>query len=122
MTAKKNISIEKVVKTAEESLLKKLSDRMEVVEVITETGVGGNGPYSKEIKKEKLIKADLNAIIFALKAHSGEKWNLDEKEMNKAKLEKLRAEAGSLTDSAAFTLSEKLSNYTGIDSEQIKFS
>ncbi len=130
MTAKKSTPVketvptEKIVKAAEKSLLNKLEDHKEVVETITEVWKDANGNVTKqhESVKEKLVKADLNAIIFALKAHSGEKWNFDEKELNKAKLEKLRAEAGSLNDPAALTLSEKLSSYTGIGPEQLKFS
>jgi RNA-splicing ligase RtcB len=95
MTVKKEMPTERIAQTAEKSLLKKLTDHTEVVETISEVWKDADGVVTKthESTKSKLVKADLNAIIFVLKTQIGEKWNSDEKELNEAKLEKLKAEA-----------------------------
>lgn len=110
----------KIVKEAKESLIKKLSDHMEIVEITTEEGSGGvRGSYEKKITKEKLVKADLNAIIFALKVLDGENWNHDEKEINEAKIAKMKAEVSKLSESSEHELSEKLMNYVSEQPENL---
>ena len=112
---------ENIVTTAEDSLFKKLIDRTMVVETIRDIWKDGDGNVVKEhvSEKEKLVPADIAALIFALKNHKGEVWDKDEKEMNKVKIEKLKAEAKSLMEGGGLgaSVEEKLRNYLGGEKE-----
>jgi ACT domain-containing protein len=66
-----------MVERAEKSLFDKLEDRMALVETFTEFWEDAEGKVIKThtVKREKLIQADITAVIFALKARVPEKWN-----------------------------------------------
>lgn len=112
-----------LVLTAEDSLLKKLKDRYDITEELIEQWVDKDGKVIKQHKiiKKRLIPADTTAIIFALKAHKGNVWNTEEKQMNEAKVEKIKLESKNIEQhkDLASVIGDKLSGYLE-DKENIK--
>lgn len=108
---------DKIVLTAEDTILKKLQDRYELSEELIEQWTDEKGKVIKQHKtmKKKLILADTTAIIFALKAHKGEVWNADEKKINDKRIDLLDIKTKNLekpNDIAVF-IGERLNNYLG---------
>ena len=63
--------------TAENTLYKKLKDRMATVEETVEQWTDKNGKVIKQHKviKKRLVQANITAIIFALKNTDPKRWN-----------------------------------------------
>ena len=68
---------ENMALTAENTLYKKLKDRMATVEETVEQWTDKNGKVIKQHKviKKRLVQANITAIIFALKNTDPKRWN-----------------------------------------------
>ena len=80
--------------TAENTLLNKIQDRMEVAEETVEQWKDETGKVIKQhvIKRKRLIHADTTAVIFALKTLDKERWNKEDVELAQARIAKVKLE------------------------------
>lgn len=112
---------DKIVLTAENTLLDKLVDRELVVEKATEQWIDADGKKKKHtIMKKKLVLADTTAVIFALKNRKPERWNNDEHNLSKARYEKLKAEIETITkgEDIGTLIMQSLNKYIGGDEDE----